>query len=198
MTTKLPEPQLSEPQRFTCPRCGMRSFNLYDIREGYCGRCHDWTGSESMTTHEPRSTSRMSRTMFIDGRPLYYRLGGDDGHTPIPVTDWSAPDEADVWAIENRRVALTTVSDISVSTVFLVLDHALVTGTIPLLFETMVFGIEDDHEYQWRYATWDEAEAGHDRIVAALKRAVALAVANALHKPSPLFISACFEIELRG
>lgn len=29
---------------FTCPRCGMTSHNRNDIREGYCGNCHDWTG----------------------------------------------------------------------------------------------------------------------------------------------------------
>lgn len=27
----------------TCPKCGMTSFNANDIREGYCGNCHDWT-----------------------------------------------------------------------------------------------------------------------------------------------------------
>lgn len=30
---------------FTCPRCGMTSHNPNDIREGYCGNCHDWTGA---------------------------------------------------------------------------------------------------------------------------------------------------------
>lgn len=27
----------------TCPRCNMTSYNPNDIREGYCGNCHDWT-----------------------------------------------------------------------------------------------------------------------------------------------------------
>ncbi|QGJ92752.1 hypothetical protein QDA04_gp82 [Microbacterium phage Megan] len=27
----------------TCPRCGATSYNANDVREGYCGRCHDWT-----------------------------------------------------------------------------------------------------------------------------------------------------------
>lgn len=27
----------------TCPRCGMTSHHPTDIREGYCGQCHDWT-----------------------------------------------------------------------------------------------------------------------------------------------------------
>ncbi|MCL2582942.1 MAG: hypothetical protein FWE35_10840 [Streptosporangiales bacterium] len=29
---------------FTCPRCHKTSWNPGDVREGYCGRCHDWTG----------------------------------------------------------------------------------------------------------------------------------------------------------
>ena len=29
---------------FTCPACGAVSYHPGDIREGYCGRCHDWTG----------------------------------------------------------------------------------------------------------------------------------------------------------
>lgn len=28
---------------FTCPRCGMMSYHPDDVREGYCGSCHDWT-----------------------------------------------------------------------------------------------------------------------------------------------------------
>lgn len=46
-----------------------------------------------------------------------------------------------------------------VSTVFLGLDHSFGNGK-PLLFETMIFGGDHD-EYQERYSTWDEAEAGH-------------------------------------
>lgn len=30
---------------FTCPRCGAVSYNRNDIEQGYCGRCHDWTGT---------------------------------------------------------------------------------------------------------------------------------------------------------
>ncbi len=29
---------------FTCPRCGMTSSHPEDAKQGYCGRCHDWTG----------------------------------------------------------------------------------------------------------------------------------------------------------
>lgn len=29
--------------KITCPRCGRTSWNPNDVREGYCGACHDWT-----------------------------------------------------------------------------------------------------------------------------------------------------------
>jgi hypothetical protein len=31
------------PSSITCPRCGRTSHNPNDVREGYCGACHDWT-----------------------------------------------------------------------------------------------------------------------------------------------------------
>lgn len=32
---------------FTCPRCERTSHNPNDEREGYCGSCHDWTGTRT-------------------------------------------------------------------------------------------------------------------------------------------------------
>lgn len=29
--------------QFSCPRCGAISHHATDIKEGYCGACHDWT-----------------------------------------------------------------------------------------------------------------------------------------------------------
>jgi ribosomal protein S27AE len=34
---------IAEQPSFTCPRCGAESWNPNDAREGYCGKCHDWT-----------------------------------------------------------------------------------------------------------------------------------------------------------
>lgn len=28
-----------------CPRCRRVSFSPDDVREGYCGNCHEWTGN---------------------------------------------------------------------------------------------------------------------------------------------------------
>lgn len=66
----------------------------------------------------------------------------------------------------NRHVADTMVGDVRVSTVFLALDHNFGSGR-PLLFETMTFG--DDIEHQERYSTWEEAEMGHKKYVKMLE-----------------------------
>jgi hypothetical protein len=34
-----------QPPGFSCPKCGRTSHHPDDIREGYCGACHDWTGT---------------------------------------------------------------------------------------------------------------------------------------------------------
>lgn len=34
---------------FTCPRCGAVSHHPKDEQQGYCGRCHDFTGQPGAT-----------------------------------------------------------------------------------------------------------------------------------------------------
>lgn len=98
----------------------------------------------------------------------YYIL---DGHTPVPCDDLL------VWAHwyehADRHVAWTEFEDGTfVSTVFLGLDHSFSNGVgPPILFETMI-GKHDREtsantweDHQWRYATWQEAEAGHKAAV---------------------------------
>jgi hypothetical protein len=58
---------------------------------------------------------------------------------------------------------------VTVSTVFLALDHAFGYGQ-PVLYETMVFGGALDEE-QDRYHTRDEAEAGHAAMCARVREA---------------------------
>jgi ribosomal protein S27AE len=36
---------------FTCPKCGATSHNPNDLREGYCGRCHEWTRAREPGDH---------------------------------------------------------------------------------------------------------------------------------------------------
>lgn len=33
----------AQARGIVCPRCEWVSFSPDDIREGYCGNCHDWT-----------------------------------------------------------------------------------------------------------------------------------------------------------
>jgi hypothetical protein len=54
---------------------------------------------------------------------------------------------------------------ITISTVFLGIDHASGMGGGPVLYETMIFGGPND-QAQWRYRTRDEALAGHRHAVA--------------------------------
>jgi hypothetical protein len=95
---------------------------------------------------------------------MHYRLVGQ---TPVPCDDlieW-----AQAFEPSNRRVRLTRIGRFRVSTVFLGLDHNWGFGP-PILFETMTFvddGIDAEgmNERDDRYATWLEAEAGHQRAV---------------------------------
>jgi hypothetical protein len=32
--------------RITCPKCGMTSYHPEDVKQGYCGNCHDFTRVE--------------------------------------------------------------------------------------------------------------------------------------------------------
>ena len=91
-------------------------------------------------------------------RPDKYIL---KGHEPVPERDlftwgrWLEP--------ADRQVKHTEQGDVRVSTVFLGLDHGFGHGP-PLLFESMAFVGHDSISCE-RYSTWDEAVAGHDRMV---------------------------------
>jgi hypothetical protein len=89
---------------------------------------------------------------------MYYILNEDKTVSVCKdVKEW-----AKVFDNQNRRVASTAKNGVTVSTVFLGLDHQYDDGP-PLLFETMVFGGGED-EMMDRYTTWDEAVAGHKRM----------------------------------
>lgn len=70
-----------------------------------------------------------------------------------------------------RRIALTEINGVQISTVFLWLNHAFDDGP-PLLFETMVFGGPLSEE-QDRCSTYDEAEAMHERMCARVRESIA-------------------------
>lgn len=88
------------------------------------------------------------------------------GREPIPSADLH--EWASWFETASRHVGKTEVAPgISVSTVFLGIDHNFTGMGEPILFETMVF---DDYgevirSTFARYSTWDEAETGHARAV---------------------------------
>ncbi|PYJ10757.1 MAG: hypothetical protein DMF06_04970 [Verrucomicrobia bacterium] len=105
---------------------------------------------------------------------VHYRLLPDHSVEPVDV---SSTERLMSWAQEwggmDKRVAFTEVAPgITVSTVFLGIDHSFMRHGPPLLFETMVF---DDYGSNdcWRYATWDDAAAGHESVVKGLERSIA-------------------------
>lgn len=94
-----------------------------------------------------------------------------DGTIPVPIPDvltWGAWFET-----AERHVAETTLEDgTRISTVFLGIDHQWGQGP-PLLFETMVFSPAGHGGDCRRYATWQQAEQGHEAMLAGLQAAPA-------------------------
>lgn len=90
----------------------------------------------------------------------------------------STTDDRDAWGkwfqTFDRRVAFDRVGPAEVSTVFLGLDHNF-SGGAPILFETLVFAPNEDGERvgvetsMIRYATKEEAMAGHQEVVMFLR-----------------------------
>ena len=80
------------------------------------------------------------------------------GRPPVKCSDlmeWSKKSNN-----TGRQVGYSVVQDVVVSTVFLCLDHSWKEEDGPILFETMVFGGDED-QMQVRYRTENEARNGH-------------------------------------
>lgn len=42
-------PDVTDPRpSFVCPECQAESWHPQDVAQGYCGRCHFWTGDPAM------------------------------------------------------------------------------------------------------------------------------------------------------
>lgn len=104
-----------------------------------------------------------------DYQPRWYLLNEDHSYRRAKDFDDVMNHPDDAWA----RVAYNEWDEgaIYVSTVFLGLDHNLMGRGPPLVFETMVFGPYGGDE-QWRYSTWEEAEAGHAEVVAMMEERI--------------------------
>ncbi len=88
----------------------------------------------------------------------------DKERRPVPIDNlfiWAR------WAAKVGypvRVGLTETDHHAVSTVFLGVNHRFFDDGPPLLFETMVWR-DGEIAGQQRYASWDDAEAGHNAMV---------------------------------
>ena len=101
---------------------------------------------------------------------MWYIL--DNNHKPVTSTGI----ESSKWMEDNpkRKTVgydeLTDLNgdDVRVSTVFLGLDHSW-TGKTPVLWETMIFGGENDQAYQERYDSYENALEGHQKAINFIK-----------------------------
>jgi hypothetical protein len=96
---------------FTCPRCNRTSHNKMDVKEGYCGYCHDWTGPQ-----------RYAEDPF--SRDEHATAPGLRVHaTPI-----DAAEARQVTYIGSESSAMHSRSKGWIPTVFLTLDHVALIG----------------------------------------------------------------------
>ncbi len=88
-----------------------------------------------------------------------YILDADGNPVPEPdLMTWAQWMQTAV-----RSIARDEIDGVTVSTVFLGLDHSFFSGP-PVLWETMIFG-GPHNDYQRRYSTRDEALVGHCHAV---------------------------------
>lgn len=96
----------------------------------------------------------------------YARL---EGKTVVPVDSIFELLDYFKEGSDKRRIAKTQIGDVTVSTVFLCLNHGAFRYDGPdLWFETMIFGGPLDEDCL-RYETYEEAERGHEEMVARVK-----------------------------
>lgn len=87
---------------------------------------------------------------------------------PIDLFEWAKLFEARGEAADESWWRIQTeVGDHTVSTVWLGIDHNFSGDGPPLIFESMIFGDDDELEIR-RYATWEEARVGHEELVQSL------------------------------
>ena len=90
---------------------------------------------------------------------MFYRL---ENKVPVPC---SAEAAAAFFKDERRFIARDTAGNYTISTVFTVVDHQWEAKAEPILFETAVFDAEDERVEVQFYATYADAEAGHQALL---------------------------------
>jgi hypothetical protein len=127
-------------------------------------------------------------------RLMHWKLEGREVVEVPELLDWAQWMET-----ADRHVGKTYIGEYYISTVFLGIDHGWTTD-VPILFETMVFGpaveimrlngtlmsTRESLDYQPRYSTYDEAEAGHQQMCEEIKRLLVqseIVTSKALSRP---------------
>lgn len=100
------------------------------------------------------------------GFDKHYILVGKE-HKVVSLLEW-----AEFMENGDRAVAKTQIGVVSISTVFLGIDHGWGEGE-PVLYETMIFGGDFD-SYQTRSCTWEEAEEAHKEAVSLVVQRMSL------------------------
>jgi hypothetical protein len=99
----------------------------------------------------------------------FYNRAGES----ISVTEWAAGFVEEWAGFEDPQIALYEEDDVTISTVFMGINHQFGDGP-PLIFETMIFGGPLD-DYCWRYSTEAEALAGHQGAIVQHREALVIA-----------------------
>jgi len=94
---------------------------------------------------------------------MYYKLDENKNVVKSSLEEWSNFIEGRL-PTNYKHVGDDIVNGHRVSTVFLGLCHNP-RGGVPIVFETMVFQNDRSDIYQERYATYKEAEDGHQRAI---------------------------------
>lgn len=68
----------------------------------------------------------------------------------------------------NRIVMQTQINALLISTIFTGIDYSFGTGE-KRLFETMIFGMDNDIHPKWQHATWQEATEKHQELAETIK-----------------------------
>lgn len=103
-------------------------------------------------------------------RPMFYDRQG----RPISTEEFNEllTKHPEYKVVARDEVTLDGVI-LTVSTVWLGVDHNWARQGPPIVFETMVFGNHPlaDEGAQWRYSTEEQAADGHQKVVAAIRAA---------------------------
>ncbi|MDL2283835.1 hypothetical protein LJC19_01640 [Oxalobacter sp. OttesenSCG-928-P03] len=131
------------------------NFFKKPIKYGFYKETHHYL-TKQMTDSTTKTSPEKIHTPIDDH---FYKLVGNE---PVHCTLMEYAENMQSGA--NRIVAQNKIGELLVSTIFTGIDYSFGLGE-KRLFETVIFGMEDDIHPKWQHATWDEAKKEHNRIV---------------------------------